>query len=214
LFVLGVDRRRASVTVAAGLAALAAVWAGGSARLASPSADTVAGVRLRVVQPNIPQHLKWKPELRAGHVRRLIELSLAPAAGGVRPTHVVWPETAVPYNVWADARLRAAMSAAVPEGGLLITGAPRSEPAADGSIRAFNSVHAIDRSGALVATYDKRHLVPFGEYVPLRGLFGFAKLTAGRVDFQVGTTPRLFDWAGLPPVAVLVCYEVIFPAEV
>ncbi|MGB0684556.1 MAG: apolipoprotein N-acyltransferase, partial [Magnetovibrionaceae bacterium] len=86
------------------------------------------GIRLRLVQPNIPQVDKWVPELRAGHVRKQIALSTAPEAKGKPPTHAIWGETMVPFDLAADGNLQRALAAAVPAPqGLVIVGAPRVE---------------------------------------------------------------------------------------
>jgi apolipoprotein N-acyltransferase len=212
------DGRRRMAQASSGLAVLALIFAAGSARLAGAVEGFVAGANLRLVQPNIPQHLKWLPDLRTGHVRRQIEMSRKPAAAGEpAPTHVIWAETAVPFNLAADRPLQKVLGQAAPDGGLLIAGAPRA--AGQGKDQQiWNSAHALTPAGVIVATYDKQHLVPFGEYVPLRQLFsgvlGFAKLTAGRLDFSFGTGPRVLELPGLPPASFLICYEVIFPDEV
>ncbi len=73
---------------------------------------------------------------------------------------------------------------------------------------------ALDHAGAILATYDKAHLVPFGEYVPLRGVLPMDKITPGTLDFTPGPGPRTLHLPGLPPVSPLICYEVIFPGAV
>ena len=196
------------------LLALAMIWAGGALRLMAapaPGSDRVEGVVLRLVQPSIDQSLKWKPELRARHVAQQIDLSRGPA--GQSATLVIWAETATPFFLARDAGLRRTMAQALPPQGLLLTGAPRRAQV-DGEPRLWNSLHALDAQGTIVATYDKHHLVPFGEFIPLRGLFGFAKLTEGGVDFSPGPGPRLLELPGLPPVSPLICYEAIFPGQV
>jgi apolipoprotein N-acyltransferase len=102
----------------------------------------------------------------------------------------------------------------VPPGGVLITGAPRTDPAPLEARHVWNSLAVIDRAGTLVGTYDKFHLVPFGEYVPLRGVLPIDKITPGNVDFSAGPGPQTLVLPGLPAVGPLICYEVIFPAAV
>ncbi len=196
----------------------AAVWIGGAARLggapgysAGDSAGMVADVRLRIVQANIPQRQKWQAELRASHLRRHIALSRQSAPQP--PTHVIWPETAVPFFLANDENVRTAAATAVPQGGVLITGAPRR---GDGPGRGtfWNAAHAIAGDGSIVANYDKAHLVPFGEYVPLRGILPIDKLVAGQGDFSAGGGRRTIAVPGLPPVSPLICYEAIFPGAV
>ncbi len=210
----GRARRQAIGVLASALAALVLVWAGGVLRLASapPVGDDeamVPGVQLRLVQANIFQNHKWRPELRAANLSRHLSLTVAP--GFEEATHVIWPETAAPFFLTTDDERRAAVAAVSPPGGALITGAPRVTAARD---RIWNSLVAIDEAGAVVGVYDKFHLVPFGEYVPLRDWVGIAKLTHGAVDFSAGPGPRTLRLPGLPPVSPLICYEAIFPGRV
>ncbi|MCB2100899.1 MAG: apolipoprotein N-acyltransferase, partial [Rhodobacterales bacterium] len=200
------------VAVMAGLLVLA--WGGGALRLAGATDATVPGVRLRLVQPDIPQRLKWQADLRAGHIRRQVDMSLAPPADGdPAPTHVIWGETMVPAFLDRDESARALVAQAVPPGGLVLAGAPRA-PDTGGPFRVWNSLLAVDGAGRVVATYDKAHLVPFGEYVPFRSILPIDKITAGRGDFSAGPGPRAVDLPGLPPVGPQICYEIIFPGRV
>lgn len=102
----------------------------------------------------------------------------------------------------------------VPAGGYLLTGALRTSRSSSGRLEVWNSLQAIDRDARVAATYDKFHLVPFGEYVPFRSVIGLAKLTAGETDFSAGPGPRTLRLDGLPPVGPMICYEAIFPGRV
>ncbi|MSP66586.1 MAG: apolipoprotein N-acyltransferase [Alphaproteobacteria bacterium] len=201
--------------VAAVLAA--AVLLGGSAgfgawRLGEAPSAEVAGVRLRLVQPGVLQSHKWDPVLREGIFQRHLAMSLAPAA--LAPTHIIWAETATPFVLARDPERRHRIAEITPPGGVVITGAVRAVPGGNSVFQLWNSLYAIDRQGSIVATYDKAHLVPFGEYVPLRGLLPLQKITAGSVDFSAGPGPTTVTVPGLPPFGALICYEIIFPHEV
>ena len=209
----GTSRRQWAMALS-GIIVLALMAGGGVVRLNSAKIADIDGVRLRLVQPNIPQHLKWRPNKRLDHVRRQLTMSRQPPSAGKPPTHVIWAETAVPYNLFADRQLQKSIGTVAPKDGLVITGAPRGEREPGAGQKLWNSAHAISPAGNIVATYDKKHLVPFGEYVPMRSVLKFSKLTAGRLDFSSGTGPRVLDLSGLPPVAMLICYEVIFPDEI
>ncbi|MEE8444284.1 MAG: apolipoprotein N-acyltransferase, partial [Alphaproteobacteria bacterium] len=198
--------------LAAAVAVLALLWAGGAARLALATTDFVPGVRLRIVQPNIRQHHKWRADLRRRHMVRHLRLSRAPQARPI--SHIIWPETAMPYDLATAHALRRVLAAAAPPGGLLITGAPRFVRRPGRAPRAWNSIQAIDRAATIVGTYDKHHLVPFGEYVPFRRYLKFSKITSGTADFTPGPGPRTLTLPGLPPVSPLICYEAIFPGHV
>ncbi len=211
---LALSKRRLWPLLAAATV-LVGLWAHGAARLTVPLPPDLPGVRLRLVQPDVPQSLKWAPEERARILADLVALSRAPVDGRGTPTHVVWPETAVPYLVTEDPAVRVAMAAAISSGGTLLTGAVRRAPdfAARPAMR--NSVLALDAAGELVGSlYDKVRLVPFGEYVPFRGwLPELPKLTDGAVDFSPGPPRVALAVPGLPPALPLICYEAIFPGR-
>lgn len=208
------SRRRPLAALTAGLLIFAAIaWAGGH-RLDAAASGPPPDVTVRLVQPNVGQKEKWDraqwPDIFARH------LSMSVAAGrdpNLGIDLVIWPEAAVPIPIEEEPGIRAALAEAVPPGGLLITGAPRRSPAG-APLQLWNSLHAIDGTGGLIATYDKAHLVPFGEYVPLRGILPIDKVAPGQVDFSPGPGPRTIDLPGLPPVSPLICYEVIFPGAV
>lgn len=210
------DRRRAWGAVAAGLALFAGLGAWGEMRLAGASDETVPGVRLRLVQPAIDQRLKWAPGERVRNVQQQLDLSAAepasPSAGP--PTHIIWAETAVPLFIEQDARVRQALGSVTPPGGLLITGAPRAAVDAEGEERYYNSMVAVDGSGAVAGSFDKFHLVPFGEYMPLRRWLPVGAIAGNGAEFSAGPGPVTLDLKGLPPVSPLICYEVIFPGAV
>jgi apolipoprotein N-acyltransferase len=212
--VLTLEGRRGVTVPLAGIAALAALAGAGAMRLPHGAAATEPGVRLRLVQPAIEQSLKWADGMRVDHVRRQIDLSRSAGFEGI--THVIWAETAVPFYLDADANARNAVAMAAPPGGVLIAGAPRRTPLGASPLELWNSLFVIDGQGRIVASYDKVHLVPFGEYMPLRALLppSIEKLTAGSIDFSGGTARTTLQVPGAPPVDPLVCYEIIFPDEV
>ncbi len=205
------DRRRWIATGLATIGLPLAVWIGGEARLAGADVGMVPDVRLRIVQPNILQADKWDRNLRAAHLDR--HLALSRTAADEAPTHVIWPETAVPFLLPNDtpARIRAANAA--PAGGRLITGSVRS--VFRGDVRqAHNALVVIGETADVERVYDKSHLVPFGEYVPLRGVLPIDRIVPGHGDFVAGLGRRLLRIEGLPAVSPLICYEVIFSGRV
>jgi apolipoprotein N-acyltransferase len=175
-------------------------------------------VNLRLVQPSIEQTLKWQDSLRQQHLQQHVALSLQPAEKPL--THVIWPETAIPYLLDEEPGLRDALAQRLAPGTVLITGAPRREVQAQAAdprrVTVYNSVFAMDGAAQIVARYDKVHLVPFGEYLPFRSLlrpFGLEALAAGAVDFSPGRDMAPVAIPGLPFARVLICYEAIFAGE-
>ena len=197
------------------LVIMVGIGIGGAVRLSQAETKNVADVSLRLVQPNIPQRIKWQRDKRTGHVMKQLYLSQkASPSGTAKPTHIIWSETAVPYYLAREPNLRRVLADGVPTNGLIITGAPRIEGKGPRSYQTWNSLHAVDASGAVVATYDKSHLVPFGEYVPFRWLLNMSKITTGTTDFMPGPGPQTLNLKGLPPVSPLICYEGIFTSRV
>lgn len=205
-----VRRRMAAVALAAALPA--AIAASGAFRLSRAPAIGIAdtpGIGLRLVQANIPQQQKWKRDLRGPNFYRHLELSEKDRPDWI--THLIWPETAAAFFLEEDGPARDVAAAVIPDGGHLITGAPRRQ---QDPFTLHNSVVVLDQRGAVAATYDKAHLVPFGEYMPFRSVIGIDKIAAGSVDYSPGPGLRTLDLPGLPSFSPLVCYEAIFPGAV
>lgn len=169
------------------------------------------GIRLRIIQASIPQQMKWDPQQRTSHLRMYLELSRAPQFEGI--SHVIWPETAVPFHISGTGQLSRLLAQAVPPGGALITGVVREE-GDENDWQVWNSVIAVDDQGNITAAYDKHTLVPFGEFVPLRSWMPIDKITPGTKDFSRGEAPVTLNVDGLPAFSPLICYEAIFPERV
>ncbi len=168
-------------------------------------------VRVGIAQGNIDQSVKWDPD----HQKETLGVyrAMTEEAGQDGSEVVVWPETAAPFFYGWEPELSPAVDAVAQENRVpLIFGAPWFDPSGGG--RYFNSVFLLGADGIAQGRYDKRHLVPFGEYIPLRRLLFFLrKLTEGEEDFSAGKGPALFTVRG-KPVGATVCYEAIFPAIV
>ncbi len=208
--------RRPWLPLLVAAALVAALCGGGAWRLANAPDAMQPGIALRIVQPDIAESLKWQPERLRENLLATMKLSRGP--GLERLSAVIWPEASVPYDLATEPELRRELGALVPEHGYLVTGTPRREAAESASgrpsYRYFNSLELIDHEGSIVAGFDKFHLVPYGEYVPLRSVLPIEKITPGSIDFSAGPGPRTLTVPGLPPVSPLICYEVIFPDAV
>jgi apolipoprotein N-acyltransferase len=202
--------RRLAPAIAAGLLILLPSLAGGIRLAAAPT--TESGIWLRIVQPSIPQTMKWDPTAAQRNFRLLLDLSSAPAAHQIAA--VVWPEAATPYLLGRDATHRREIGGIASGRGYVITGAVRTAPASGPVGQIWNSLEAVNANAEIVATYDKTHLVPFGEYVPFRDALPLQKITPGNLDYSAGPGPRTIELSGLPPFAPLICYEAIFPGAI
>jgi apolipoprotein N-acyltransferase len=166
-------------------------------------------LRVAVLQGNIDQAVKWDPAFGRATLETYERLTREAARGGA--ALIVWPEAAVPLLLRREPEaLARVMRLASETKRFLLVGSPDLEAG-----RFYNSAFLISPAGALVQRYDKIHLVPFGEYVPLHPLLGFAeKLARGAIgDFTPGREPTVFH---LPQgsFGVTISYEVYFPAEV
>jgi apolipoprotein N-acyltransferase len=177
--------------------------------------DQPAPPRLRIVQPNIGQQNKWDPGYEAQNFRRLARLTGRP---GPAPRLILWPEAATPDYLSIDPSARRRLAALLGPRDLLLLGGVEPVYASDGhGIAAYNSLYALTPQGLLIGRYDKAHLVPYGEYLPMRPLLsaiGISRLAPGDLDFRAGPGPRTLDLPGFGRAGVQICYEMIFSGEV
>ena len=222
-----IDGREAStrpwLPILASAIVLAALGLYGVYRLASTETNFVDGVRIRIMQPNLPQDEKFKPAAKQQVMDRYVSISeraTGPRTAGVRDaTLLIWPESAFPFFLEREADALARIAELLPPGVPLVTGAVRLEtaPAGEREPKVFNSIRVLGDDGAILGTYDKVHLVPFGEFLPLQRLLeslGFEQLTRIRGGFAAGAQLRALSIPGAPLAAPLICYEAIFPGAV
>lgn len=201
--------RRAALHAALAFTLVGVAWIGfGAWRLAGMPTGTVEGVRLRLVQPNISETDKWHQDLRLANFQKHLRLSQ-----GAPVSAVIWSESATAFVLEREPEARRLIAQALPDT-LLITGTPRLVDQPDGTRKLYNGLVALGPDDRVVGSFDKAHLVPFGEYVPLRGILPIDRFVPGGMDFSPGPGPRTLDLPGLPPVGPLICYEVIFPHAV
>ena len=206
-------RSRAPWMMAPPLLILSGLFVFGWARLPAGAASTYADVALRVVQPNVPQSEKWKPEFFERNWRVLVDLTRQP--GIETRTVVVWPEAAPPFALLEQSGALEVAGTILPDNATLLTGTIRIERGE--KRRFFNSMAAVSGTGKVLATYDKAHLVPFGEYLPLYRLLeplGVSQITGSGQGYTEGSGIRTLTIPGLPTFSPLICYELIFPGEV
>lgn len=197
--------------------AMAANIGFGLMRLRGAGDAIVENVRLRIVQAAIPQAVKQDPAEEQSNFQRQIDLSLSSplAQGNDGPTHIIWAETAVPFILTEQPEALAEIAEMLPPGTTLITGAPRRR--SNGSGEVTNSVLVITDNGEISDSYDKVHLVPFGEYLPFKETlqrWGIRQLIALPGGFAAGLERRSLIAGDAPPFSPLICYEIIFAGEV
>lgn len=165
-------------------------------------------LRSAVIQPNIPQYQKWTPEF-VDHIYEQLETLSRLAIRASSPDWIIWPETAVPDYIRESARSYELVRDLATNGVALLVGTMDIEWQDNGRPRYFNSSMLFDQQGHLVKTYDKQHLVIFGEYVPLSRFFPFLNaMTPIEASFDAGSESTVFE---LPehgvPFSVLICFE-------
>ena len=209
------ETRRPRLPLMLALAALVALAAYGMVRLARTPTRFVEGVHLRIIQPNLQQDVRFNYAARQQVMDRYVALS---ERGAGEVTHLIWPESAFPFFLTREPDALAQIAKLLHGSTVLITGSVRlAEPVTPPELAVYNSIYVLDRDGSIASTYDKLHLVPFGEYLPfqhfLEGL-GLQQLTKQRGGFVAGDRRRLIAVPGAPPALPLICYEIIFPGEV
>ena len=215
----GQGRRATALLSAVLLALFGASYIWGHLRLAD-APETSSGVRVRLVQANIDQAEKWRPQNAARIFETYLEMTQRPGLEAI--DIVVWPETALPFALDKSPDALMAIGDILPAKTVLLVGSARwtEERNAQGILvgrHAYNSLMAVNGTGEVIAIYDKIHLVPFGEYLPYQDFLeslGIMQMTGVRGGFSVGAGPRVLAVPGAPPALPLICYEIIFPGEV
>jgi apolipoprotein N-acyltransferase len=206
-----------------GLALLAAMAIFGAVRLALQPTAMVASVKLRIMQPNLQQDVRFNYAAKAEVMQKYLALSdraSGPQSTGVRDAGIlIWPESAFPFFLTREADAMAQIADLLPKGTILITGSVRAPdlPPHVAVTRAYNSIYVIDHDGSVLSIYDKLHLVPFGEYLPFQDWMeqlGFVQLTKVQGGFIPGVRRRTMEIPNAPRALPLICYEAIFPGGV
>jgi apolipoprotein N-acyltransferase len=216
------DTRRPWLAILIPVAIVAALGGYGAMRLARTPTQLVAGVKLRIMQPNLPQDEKFNYGVRKQVMERYLALSdraTGPDATGVKDaTHLIWPESAFPFFLQREPEAMAQIANLLPPTAVLIVGAARPATTAPtpGVLRAYNSIYIIDHDGTFLGIYDKLHLVPFGEYLPFQDFLeslGLMQLTKLRGGYIPGTARKALSVPRAPAFLPLICYEIVFPGD-
>ena len=215
--------RRPWIPLVVSLLVLAAMGGYGAIRLANQPTQFVDKVKLRLMQPNLQQDVKFNYAAKQMVMDKYLSLSdraTGPQSSGVRDsTILIWPESAFPFFLTREADAMAQIADLLPPGTVLVTGAirPPDQPAGTQVTRAYNSIYVIDHDGTFLSMYDKLHLVPFGEYLPFQSAMeklGFVQITKVRGGFIPGDRRRTMTVPNAPRMLPLICYEAIFPGDI
>lgn len=184
-------------------------------RAAEPSAPAAQRPLVHIVQPDIGQQNKWERGYERQNFERFVHLTGPPIA---EPRLLLWPEAATPDYLAYDPAARRRLAALLGPRDLLLLGGV--EPIFDDEgmgIAAYNSVYVLTPDDRLTGRYDKAHLVPYGEYLPMRPILsaiGLSRLAPGDLDFRGGPGPRTLDLGMFGHAGLQICYEIIFSGEV
>jgi apolipoprotein N-acyltransferase len=170
-------------------------------------AQSTHNIKIRIIQPNISQSSRWKDN----HIRqiflRLLSLSVVNRPPSIN--HIIWPETATPFLLLNSKDAQQQIASITPPNGSLVTGAPRKDNAKKSVY--YNSIVALDPSQRLIGTYDKKNLVPFGEYTPLGDFFSIDLLLGRLGSYTKGNHFQpLLTLPNTPPALPAICYESLF----
>ena len=206
------------------IAAIAAQIGYGNVRINATQVTARTDMKVRMVQPVITEHSNWAAANPPDIVTKLIDLSSGKTGpndpGLADKTTLIWPESVFPFFMSQYPEGLARIARMLPDATTLLTGAPR-EPESDPddpdqTNPGYNSVLAINTDGETIASYDKSHLVPFGEYLPFASfwkLFGITQFVPGTNGWAPGDGKRLMTPPGVPAFIALICYEAIFSGD-
>jgi apolipoprotein N-acyltransferase len=236
------ETRRPWLPLTLAVAVLVALGGFGAWRLERTPTRLVDGVHLRIMQPNLQQDVRFNYAARHEVMSRYLALSsrasapqpqgdqsqgspaqgssaqVSPVQGVGDTTQLIWPESPFPFFLTREADALGQIANLLTPNAVLITGAMRlADPDNPAQSGVYNSIYVIDHTGSIAAVYDKVHLVPFGEYLPFEQILeriGLQELTEQRGGFLAGDRHRLIAVPGAPEALPLICYEIVFAAEV
>lgn len=198
---------------------LTATYLGGQFRLESHPTVLDKKNGVVVVQPNIPQDMKWDPVALQDNFLKITSLSRDAKFADPQPDNIfiVWPETAISPTVYMIPenmdRIRHALESYTSSNSYLVSGVLRRIVVGENDIRYANSVMVLNKQMMALQAYDKYQLVPFGEFIPFQDWIPLKPVAAFK-GFERGAGPATIERAGIPPFSPLICYEIIFPDEV
>lgn len=207
LFALGIGKQvtnpKRVIFVGGAILLMAVNFIYGEVRLRNHPLES-ENFRVRLVQGDVEQGKKWKREELDAQLKKYQDLSREKSADGRIPDLIIWPETAVVSPINLHPELRELVTEFLSPNQFLITGYPR---VVNQEVM-YNSLGLFTRS--YYRNYDKQHLVPFGEYMPIAGM---KKVTDGETDFSAGRGPETIEIKDGITFAPLICYEAIFTSD-
>lgn len=207
-------RKNALIGILTSVIILTTIIIYGNYRTEKLDDNAFSDISVRIVQPSIPQSLKWDYAELEKNFADYIEMSQADGFANINA--VIWGETASTFPIALDRAHFYQMLPAVPDNGYLITGSIDYFPDGNDRWLPVNAGLILRHGKGIVDTYAKSHLVPFGEYIPFRNFLpdSLRPITKVISDFKAGNGVKTFKKDGLPPFGLLICYEIIFPHQV
>ncbi len=208
-----VSGKTVCITTGILLASIAAVWSYGNHRIRTTDAQIAAAPKktISVIQGNVDQAVKWDPAFQIETINKYVGLSRQAATE--KPDLIVWPETATPFYLFApyDRKLTFLVLKGIQSiGSHFLIGSP-SYIREVGRFDHYNSAYLLGPGGLAINKYDKVHLVPYGEYIPLKKWFPFlGKLVDQVGDFKSGKKGETLTWSD-SRLGIQICFEIIFP---
>lgn len=192
---------------------IVAVLLYGSARIPEIRSlqESAAPFSVSVIQGNIQQGEKWDPAIIGETLKQYAQYSLEAIEADPKTEILFWPESAMPFFYGVDEKLTSELNSIIKATGKPVLFGSDGVTRVEGKPGLLNRAYLVDGNGVIKGAYDKQHLVPFGEYVPLSQILFFVRhLVTGEVEFVPGGNPGPL-FLDEHPMGILICYEVIFP---
>lgn len=218
LYLSPMENKKKIITTLVAVVSVVVVYAAGQARLANGETKFNMDVGVVVVQPNIAQTMKWDKNEIQNNFEKIVSLSRGATIADPQPKQIfiVWPETAISPTVYAQQEnmdsIQAMLKSYTKTDAYLITGVLLRRGEGPDS-RYSNSVILLDKNMTARDSYDKSHLVPYGEFIPFQKWIPIAPVVAYK-GFEAGKGATTIQDGSIPPFSPLICYEVIFPDDV